>query len=172
MARRVHLRSIAAFLCAGMIAACSAAQTPDAHIGQPLAITVQDLRTSQPIDAAMWLGHVVLVDLWASWCVSCKQAMPHHVDLWNRLHARGFDVVAISVDEDQAAAEQFLRETPLPFTVAWDAGQHTANALQPREMPTAYVMDRQGKVVAVAGGGTLDAMRAIDRAVEAALGPP
>lgn len=165
--------ALALLLATCSVAACSGPQVqPDEHLGQQLAITVQDLRTSQPIDSSSWLGHVVLVDLWASWCVSCKQAMPHHAELWNRLHSRGFDVIAISVDEDQAAAEQFLRDNPLPFAVAWDAGQHTANALKPREMPTAYVLDRQGKVVAVAGGGTLEAMRAIDEAVEAALGPP
>ena len=156
-----------------LLTACAAPQVvPSAQPGQPLVLQVQDLITAQPLDVAPLQGHVVLVDLWASWCESCKAAMPHHVALWQRLHARGFDVVALSVDEDRDAALQFLAERPLPFLVAWDAGQKTAQALRPEEMPTAYVVDRQGKIVAIATGGTTAALRVIVEAVEAALEAP
>ena len=162
---------IASLALALLTVACSAAQVAaDPHVGQTLPIHVQDMVTAQPLDSASWQGHVVLVDLWASWCESCKAAMPHHVRLWQQWHARGFDVVAISVDEEQSAAQRFLRDMPLPFVVAWDAGQRTVTALAPAEMPTAYVLDRQGRVLAVASGGTAGALRIIDAAVAAAFG--
>ncbi len=150
--------------------ACSAGQMQtDPHLGKQLDLHVQDLATGKAVDPATWRGRVVLVDLWASWCESCKEAMPHHARLWHDLRSRGFEVVAISVDEDVAAAQQFLRERPLPFTVLWDAGQRTVTELAPPAMPTAYVLDRTGTVVAVAIGGTSEALRTIDAAVAAAL---
>ena len=77
--------------CAAVLAGCGAAQArADRFVGQPLPLVVQDLATARPLDPARWRGQVVVVDLWASWCESCKAAMPHHVRLWQRLHARGF----------------------------------------------------------------------------------
>ncbi len=156
--------------CAAVLAGCGAAQArADRFVGQPLPLVVQDLATARPLDPARWRGQVVVVDLWASWCESCKAAMPHHVRLWQRLHARGLEVVAVSVDEDCNAAREFLQQMPLPFVVAWDAGQRTVAQLQPAEMPTTYVLDRQGIVRAEINGATAAALRTLDAAVEAAL---
>lgn len=157
----------------GVLAACSApALRSDPQVGQPLSLAAEDLRTGRPIDLQPWLGHVVLVDLWASWCVSCKDAMPHHAETWNRLHGKGLEILAVSVDEDRDAALAFVHDTPLPFTVAWDAGQRAANVLQPREMPMAYVVDRQGRVALVAAGATVETLMAIDQAIAQALARP
>jgi thiol-disulfide isomerase/thioredoxin len=159
-----------ALVLTALLPACSAVPLgPDPHLGHALPLHVEDLATRQPLDPAAWQGHVVLVDLWATWCETCKDAMPHHVALWQRWHAAGLEIVAISIDEDRAAALHFVRETPLPFTVAWDAGQRTANELRPATIPTAYVLDRQGLVIAVARGGTPAAAAQIDAALAAAL---
>lgn len=58
-------------------------------------------------------GRVVVVDVWATWCVPCVERFPHMVSLYQRYKNRGVEFVSMSVDdrEDKAAIErarQFL----------------------------------------------------------------
>ena len=53
-------------------------------------------------------GHVVLVDFWASWCAPCRHSLPAYDALYGELEPRGFDVVAINLDESEADANAFL----------------------------------------------------------------
>ncbi len=57
-------------------------------------------------------GKVVLVDFWATWCKPCRAQTPLLVTLAQKLHARGLDLITVSIDEpsDGAAAEKVLAE--------------------------------------------------------------
>ena len=57
-------------------------------------------------------GKVVLVDFWATWCKPCRAQTPQLVALAQKLHARGLDLITISIDEpsDRATAEKVLSE--------------------------------------------------------------
>jgi thiol-disulfide isomerase/thioredoxin len=74
----------------------------------------------EPIGFARWQqqlqamkGHVVLVDVWATWCVPCIERFPHVVSLYQQYRNRSVEFVSMDVDdrEDKAAVErarQFL----------------------------------------------------------------
>jgi thiol-disulfide isomerase/thioredoxin len=96
---------------------------------------------------AILRGSVVYVDFWASWCTPCRRSFP-----WmNALHARyagqGLAIVAINVDKRREDAERFLRDTPAQFTVLYDAQGATPAAYDVREMPSSYLIDRNGTIV-------------------------
>lgn len=92
-------------------------------------------------------GKVVYVDYWASWCVPCRRSFPWMNDMQARYKDKGLAIVAISVDNDIAAAKRFLAKTPANFIVAYDPESVTADALDLPGMPTSFLIDRKGQIV-------------------------
>lgn len=91
-------------------------------------------------------GKVVLLDFWASWCIPCRRSFPE-IDALNRdLHARGLEVIAVNVDEQQKNADAFLAAHPHTMTVALDARGAAAQAFELKAMPSTIVLDRSGQV--------------------------
>lgn len=44
-------------------------------------------------------GKYVLIDFWASWCIPCREAIPHLKKLYNQYHSKGFEIITISIDQ-------------------------------------------------------------------------
>src|SRR2546430_1795047 len=65
-------------------------------------------------------GTVVLLDVWATWCEPCRDALPIYEDLAKEYAARGFKVYAINVDEDPREIAKFVAETKLSLPVLLD----------------------------------------------------
>ena len=63
-----------------------------------------------------------------------------------------FDVVAINLDQDRELANQFLKQTPANFTLAFDPSGSTAESYSVQVMPSSYLIDRNGELVAVHKG--------------------
>ena len=91
-------------------------------------------------------GHVVLVDFWASWCTPCRHSLPAYDALYGELEPRGFDVVAINLDETESDAKEFLADHPLSFVVVRDAAGESARAYGVRGMPSSYLVGCDGSI--------------------------
>ena len=87
-----------------------------------------------------------LVDFWASWCGPCRISFPQLEQLRKELGPQGFEVLAISVDETESDALQFLSEVPVSYPVVHDGVGVTPEAYGILGMPTGYLIDRQGVV--------------------------
>jgi len=158
-----------------LLASCAApprAETMPPTVGEVLAIDAIDWRTGQPIELAQLRGKVTLVELWASWCRPCAQAMTHHGQLYQRLQSKGLRVLAVSLDEDREALVRFMTAREIPFQIAWDSQQHAGERLRPPQLPTTYVLDVEGKILGIYRGGDEAALRAIRDQVESELEKP
>ena len=96
-------------------------------------------------------GKVVLVDFWATWCGPCRREMPHVKALYEKHGGKGFDVVGISLDEDQEALAAYLEENAIAWeTLAGEGTQDLAEKYGVRGIPTMMLVDKEGQIAGVA----------------------
>lgn len=95
-------------------------------------------------------GKVVLVNFWATSCVTCVAEMPKLVQAWRRYAPRGYETVAVAMSYDHPnAVAAFARAHALPFRLALDANGDVARAFGNVSVtPTTYLLDRGGRIVA------------------------
>jgi thiol-disulfide isomerase/thioredoxin len=99
-------------------------------------------------------GSVVLLSFWATWCGPCKQEMPEMQILYDRLKSKGLTIIAVDLMEDKDTVAAFLRQNKYTFPVLLDSdGKVGGSSLYGvRAIPTNYVLDRTGRIVARAVG--------------------
>lgn len=116
------------------------------------AFSLNDL-TESPISLADFQGRYVLLNFWATWCVPCVREMPALEKLYQKLRAHGLVVVAIATDaEGTAKVEPFVRKYHLTFPVLLDANQNVSQRYGARDLPSTFLLDPQGNVIAAAKG--------------------
>jgi thiol-disulfide isomerase/thioredoxin len=98
---------------------------------------------------ADWRGKVVLLNLWATWCLPCRKEMPALDRLQKELGSDKFEVVAISVDRKGAAAsKKFLDETQVERLALYvDATARLSSELRAVGLPATLLLDSEGREV-------------------------
>lgn len=92
-------------------------------------------------------GKVVLLDFWATWCVPCKEEIPHFVDMQNRLGARGFQVIGISMDDEEKPVREFQQQFKMNYPVAIGSTELANQYGGVFGLPITFVIDPQGRIV-------------------------
>ena len=100
--------------------------------------TTQDLR-----------GKVVLVNFWATSCVTCVAEMPELVSTFEKYRARGYETLAVAMSYDPPSyVVNFAQTRKLPFKVAIDNTGAVAKAWgDVRITPTSYLVNKRGEIV-------------------------
>jgi len=104
------------------------------------------MNSGQNLDLTNYKNQVLLIDFWATWCPPCKQSMPFLNALRNEFLDKGFEIIAINVDEDSQDAQSFLEKYPVDYQVAYDERGDCPAKYDVKAMPSSYFIDRQGKL--------------------------
>jgi len=87
-------------------------------------------------------GKVWLLNVWASWCVACRQEHPLLVELAKR---NVVPIIGLNYKDDTDAAQQWLRELGNPYQVsAFDADGRIGIDYGVYGVPETFLIDRQG----------------------------
>ena len=103
------------------------------------------------VSLAAQRGKPMLMEVFASWCGACKRSSPRLAEAWREHHDQGVTFLAVSVDEDPAAAARVQREWQLPFDVAVDDGS-VSRGYGINMLPTLIYIDARGTVRHAAAG--------------------
>jgi thiol-disulfide isomerase/thioredoxin len=98
---------------------------------------------------ADWKGRIVLLNLWATWCVPCRKEMPALDRLQAELGGDKFEVVAISVDrKGLEASKKFLDETGAQRLALYaDPTARLASTLRAVGLPATLLLDGEGREI-------------------------
>jgi len=91
-------------------------------------------------------GKVVVLNFWATWCPPCVEETPALNRLQKYIDSRNGMVLGVSVDEDGAAYEKFLKDQTVVFPTYRDATKKSATDYGTSMYPETYVIDRRGKI--------------------------
>lgn len=98
-------------------------------------------------------GKVVLINFWASWCPPCIIEMPSLASLYTKLKDKGFEIIAINLDENEKTARELTQKLKLPFHVFLDPQGKAAQQYLVYGLPYTIVLDKQGKIQFKTFGG-------------------
>jgi len=116
-------------------------KAPDFHAntidGAPAAKTLADYK-----------GEIVLLNVWATWCLPCRTEMPSIQALHDRFAARGLKVVAVSVDKPGFDDEirTFRDQFGLTFEILHDATGNIQRDYQTTGVPETFIIGRDGMI--------------------------
>jgi cytochrome c biogenesis protein CcmG, thiol:disulfide interchange protein DsbE len=97
-------------------------------------------------------GKAVVLNVWASWCVPCKEEAPYLEEVWRANRARGVVVVGLDSKDFRADAQRFARRYDLTFPLVYDGPGNTLNGYGVTGFPETFVVDRGGRVVEAFAG--------------------
>jgi cytochrome c biogenesis protein CcmG, thiol:disulfide interchange protein DsbE len=120
-------------------------EVPNALVGQRAPVfALKDLRSGRVISMADLLGHPVVINFWASWCIECVQEHPNLLATWRRYGDAGVVFLSIVYQDSPGAAAEFEQWWGKGWPDLEDPGAHTALNYGVRGVPETFFIDRRG----------------------------
>lgn len=90
----------------------------------------------------------VLLDFWASWCGPCRREIPNLKEIYKRHAGNDFEIVSVSIDTDDAPWKKAVGDEKLTWTNVRDTDKSIADLYKVSAVPTMYIVDGNGCLVA------------------------
>ena len=132
---------IACFLLIALFGCYTGSRPPRIGSNAP-DFTVQD--SDRTVALNQFRGQIVVLNFWATWCPPCVEEMPSLVQMQRRMRAKGVTVVAVSIDVDENAYRQFLKEHGVDLLTVRDPAQKTPELYGTHGWPETFIIDRKG----------------------------
>jgi peroxiredoxin len=120
-------------------------------IGKQAPDFTQNDTAGHPVSLSAFRGKYVLLDFWASWCGPCRADNPNVVAAYHKYHGKGFEILSVSLDQQEKAWKKAIRDDRLAWTHVSDL-KYWDNALVKlygvQGVPQNFLIDPQGKIIA------------------------
>jgi thiol-disulfide isomerase/thioredoxin len=146
----------------------SASNTGDTRLSK-YAWTLGDKQRAKLSD---YLGKVVLVDFYATWCEPCRDETPHLVKMQQQYAAQGLQIIGLNVggEDDRAEVPKYVKEFGIQYPLGFPDDELVEAYMGDDEnIPQTFVFDRSGKLVKHITGYGEEAGAELERAVQTSL---
>jgi cytochrome c biogenesis protein CcmG, thiol:disulfide interchange protein DsbE len=117
---------------------------------------------------ASYRGKVVVLNIWASWCIPCRDEAPVLQRTQEQIAGKGATVLGVTYRDIEGRSQKFMREFHITYPSLRDAEGKLTHAYGATAVPETFVIDRKGRVVALSRGTV--SQRWLDEQVTRALG--
>ncbi|HET7892618.1 MAG TPA: TlpA disulfide reductase family protein [Candidatus Sulfotelmatobacter sp.] len=142
MPRTTHFPAIASACLLLALSGCYSGSRPPRIGSNAPEFTVQD--SDRTVDLNQFHGQIVVLNFWATWCPPCVEEMPSLVEMQRRMKGKGVTVVAVSIDVDENAYRQFLKQHGIDLLTVRDPAQKTPALYGTHGWPETFIIDRKG----------------------------
>lgn len=176
-----------------LFSSCRPAAAPVSVSNQPISIndrptTNVPMPPSKPLADMSWTledqrvqklgdlkGKAVILDFWATYCIPCREEIPHLNSLVAKYGGDNLIIVGLNVggDEDRVKIPQFTKTTKIDYAIAFPESELSSFIFATRsEIPQTAVFDRNGAMITKIIGFGPTQKRELDEAVEKAIASP
>ena len=131
------------------LAVLSDSQTQDKNSGS---IGSEEKGAYRLVELRDYVGAVVYVDFWASYCLPCRESFPLLSELRDRFNRQTFEVIAVSNDVDPRDAKRFTETYKVSFPVLSDPSGYVAKTYGVKALPMGFLIDEKGVIQKVHEG--------------------
>ena len=105
----------------------------------------------KPISLQDYRGKVVLLDFWGVWCGFCIDEMPNLKRVYATYKDQGFDIIGVSLDDEEAALRDYLKENDIQWRQIYSGKRWEEDPLAQQfkitGVPSQWLIDKDGKLI-------------------------
>jgi peroxiredoxin len=139
------LRIFAVSALTALVAGCGSADRGPT-VGEPIADYAAMTLEGESMSLSELRGEVVLLNLWATWCVPCRTETPYLQSIAEQNRGRGLHVVGVSQDAGGATEDirAFVEEYGVTYTILHDPQMRGLDLFRVIGLPGSFLIDREG----------------------------
>lgn len=116
-------------------------------------------------------GKVLLVNLWATWCIPCVKEIPHLSEMQEKYRDKGFEVIGLDSDEEETKEqiEAFAEKHKMNYQLGWADGALMTEFVKVSRLngiPQTLLINREGQLTGVFTGGGPNVIQKMKETVE------
>jgi thiol-disulfide isomerase/thioredoxin len=100
------------------------------------------------VNLAQLKGKVVFLNFWATWCGPCRSEMPSMEAVYQKLKDKGLEIIAVNLGDSRKEVTDFMNNYKLNFPAGLDEKKLTGKYYHIQAIPTTYIIDRRGLIIA------------------------
>lgn len=138
-----------------LLAACSGGPPPSSvAVGTPAPDFTLVNMQGERVSLSDYLGQVVVINFWATWCPPCREEKPTMEGLYQQFKDDGLVFLAVNVEADgHQVVSQYLLRQSYTFPILLDGKAEVQGLYGVFRYPESYIIDRDGTVVEHIIGG-------------------
>jgi peroxiredoxin len=120
-------------------------------VGKPFPDFKEKDLNGKPISVSAYKGKILLVDFWATWCGPCVGELPNVLKTYEKYHGKGFEIVGISLDQEEKKLRDFIKSREMPWQQYFDGKgwqSKLAGTYGIMSIPATYLLDKEGNIAA------------------------
>lgn len=131
-----------------LLAGCGAPEAEIGNVGQAVPAYAAAGLEGDSVRVADLEGDVVLLNVWATWCIPCRKEIPELQALHQEYSSRGLKVLGVSVDASDADADvrEFARNYGMTYQILRDPEERVTAMFAVPGVPASFLVDREGIV--------------------------